>query len=163
VSRIVGIDPGINGCGIAILKDGTLWDARYAESVLNPAFPTHSRVVATAMAAWEHVALARDTHVVVERPQIYPDRPVPSEDVLVLMAVVGALGAMAEEHCIPWSWVLPREWKKQVPKEIKLRRIENALTTVERARIQEDRKTRRHNVLDAIGIAKWFHSNRDSL
>lgn len=49
----------------------------------------------------------------------------------------------------------PHEWKKSVPKEIHHPRILAELSSEERARIPKLPKSKLHNCLDAIGLAKW--------
>jgi len=58
--------------------------------------------------------------------------------------------------------VKPREWKGQVPKDVHHARLVKTLTPDEMAMVERAAPpSLRHNVLDAIGIGKyWFQSRR---
>jgi hypothetical protein len=161
---ILGIDPGLWGCGCALLLDGVLVDAFY---VANPAATTTDREDAVLFAKMTEAirreagqaafGLDRIEQVVIERPQVYTGRNVPSEDLMVLGVLTGALAqSWVQAGAKEISLVVPRRWKKQVPKEIKLKRIIQALSDEEQSRIREKRSTFLHNVIDAVGLAKWY-------
>lgn len=99
-----------------------------------------------------------------ELPRIYPmgkSRARPN-DLIKLAATAGRLTA-------PWPedkliWVPPHDWKGQVPQDILEERIWEALSLVERQRLNEVvslyAKGKRHNILDAVGIGLYVLKRR---
>ena len=92
------------------------------------------------------------THGVTEYQQIYPGTKRPNDIVKLAFAAGLYVGCFE----IPFTRVLPREWKGQVPKDVMIKRIHGRLTDDERRRIPELATYRRHDVLDAIGIGLWY-------
>jgi hypothetical protein len=107
--------------------------------------------------------------VVVERPQIYPRSKGDPNDLITLAIQVGryserflARGCAVEE-------ILPHTWKGTVDPDILCRRVWASLTAAEQALLGQVleplARTRfsaatltdgkRHNVIDAVGLAKW--------
>lgn len=84
--------------------------------------------------------------VVIEHPFIYPRSPVPPNDIVTLAYRAGLLAAKYSNV----RTVYPVTWKGSVPKGVMTRRILAGLTPSERTIAGAD-----HNVIDAIGIAKW--------
>lgn len=98
--------------------------------------------------------------VIIERPQIYPNQPVPPNDLITLAIMVGRYAALAEEADHEVKTVLPHEWKGNLPKEISHARTLKALRAEELAVVQQAdqsvAKGKRHNMLDAVGIGVYF-------
>ncbi len=106
--------------------------------------------------------------VIIERPQIYPRSKGNPNDLITLAIQVGryterlALRGCAVEH------VLPHTWKGSLDPDICCRRIYASLTPddllvlnpklapLARKSLADDITAgTRHNVIDAVGIAKW--------
>lgn len=111
----------------------------------------------------EVVALLRhydpDT-IVLEVPQVYQmtGKGDPN-DLIHLAGIVGGIAAIANR---PTVTLRPREWKKQVKKEVMLARIENRLSPDERKCINRGMPANlRHNVIDAIGIGLYVCGRLD--
>lgn len=154
---IIAIDPGRKDLAWAILtNDGELFDCGLSA---NP--KGHYKDAE----AWRAGALAlykdlSDYHkgfdvLVLEVPQVYQPSPVPPDDLLQLVGMLGAL-------CTVLSWretkaYRPREWKGQVPKRVSHARIHKRLTVEETSTLNacllDIAEGLRHNVLDAVGIA----------
>lgn len=101
--------------------------------------------------------------VICECPQIYPDelyQPKKVSDIIKLACKVGRVQQFYETHGNLVETVLPRDWKKQVPKDIHQKRIEASLSSYEHAlacaHLSPVNLSVRHNVWDAIGLGVWF-------
>ena len=96
--------------------------------------------------------------VVCELPQVYPHSKVDPNDLVRLAVRVGELKALAEHMGATVTLVLPRQWKGSVPKTIHGRRIQGQLSPWERGIYSAVpcAASKRHNVLDAIGLGIWF-------
>lgn len=157
---VVGIDPGINGLGVAIIDDGKLVRALYipAEKICKyqylgtlPGF--------TKFLSWLQYA----DRLVIEIPQVY--RPQfqkgRQSDLIHLAYAAGAIAAAATlclKSIIP---VEPRIWKGQVKKEVMQARLIKELSATELAKVElPSAKSLHHNVWDGIGLAKWGVSCR---
>lgn len=122
---ILGIDPG-NNPGWALVAEG---DGTLLECGAKN-FPPDSKFL----------------RVFIEHPYIYPRSPVPPNDIVVLAYRAGLLASKYRDV----TTVLPVTWKGSVPKGVMTRRILAGLTPSELSIAGSD-----HNVIDAIGIAKW--------
>jgi hypothetical protein len=163
----LAIDPGIVGCGCAILgEDSELIEAFFVKNPNTTAETSREEgtlftdlTEAIRLRVSEVTALCPE-RVVIERPQVYVTHAAPPEDVMVVGVLVGALLQLwMTQGAREVSLVVPRRWKRQVPKKIMLQRIEQRLSDEERTRIKESRSTFRHNVLDAVGLGKWYAGN----
>lgn len=113
------------------------------------------RAMARAVHAWAPSSLER---VVVELPQIYPrghhlspKAGTDPNDLLHLAAVVGALGAIFSSVS-DVVFVLPFEWKGQVPKKIHHERALSKLSPNELLLVPKLPASKLHNVLDGIAL-----------
>lgn len=98
----------------------------------------------------------------VEKPQVYPQSPVPPNDLITLAMKAGRYVGAFEGATAPPSLlletitVLPHEWKGNIPKDICEARIRRALTIPElhvaTSAELEVPKSLRNNMWDAIGI-----------
>jgi len=71
-----------------------------------------------------------------------------------------ATALLAQHQQAEVFFVLPYEWKKQVPKSISSRRSEDALSEDERERVAlPSAKGLAHNVWDAVGIGLYWVRN----
>lgn len=156
-SRLLSIDPGLRGCGVAYFYEGVLKHALY---VANPVISGRGYFAHAAMASAVHEKFhPADMHivkVVIEHPTIYPGSAQQKGDPndLIDVACVGsALGAYYKDCGL--ETVFPMEWKGQTPKEIMNERCRLALSDDERKRIDECSAHLRHNVMDGIGIGLY--------
>ena len=127
---ILGIDPGANP-GWALVEESSGELVSCGAKDFPPDGPT--------------------LRVFIEHPYIYPRSPVPPNDIVVLAYRAGLLASKYKDV----TTVLPVTWKGSVSKSVMTRRILAALTPSERTIAGAD-----HNVIDAIGIAKWSWRNK---
>lgn len=109
--------------------------------------------------------------VLVERPQVYQGRASKGDpnDLITLAIQVGRYTERYERTGCVVEHVLPHDWKGSLRPDVCLRRIYDSLPMPERALLDDvirplARKPlsadaldegKRHNVVDAVGIAKW--------
>ena len=174
----IGIDPGKNNTGIAILKDGLLLKAALAlvpkEKGYDPTPVNIGRLATLATNVAYHIGdgllladlwgVSAITNITFEWPQVYAGAAGHKEDPNDLLPLAGLDGAVCAllKASAPLAddrihTVNPRTWKGQVPKEIMLKRIVDHLTPDEQAVLDHVQcpPALKHNVIDAIGIAKW--------
>jgi hypothetical protein len=151
IHHILGVDPDTRALGWGACRGDELVAAGLVRAggleqmmrriVLRDIFGEHSTV----------------NVLVVERAEVYkggaPDPNKLGQLLLVAGAVVGAVGHVRVR--LPF----PKEWKRQVPKEIHHRRLLEGLTVREHrvldAALGGVPLSLRHNVLDGVGLAKW--------
>jgi hypothetical protein len=93
----------------------------------------------------------------IEKPQIYPSQPVPPNDIITLAITAGCIAGHAESNGHKVEFVLPHTWKGNLPKEVSHKRILGKLSSTERLLVDglKVAPSKKHNVLDAIGIGLW--------
>ena len=159
MTHLVSLDPGLRGCGLAYWhEDGRLLAALYLRNPVKKG---------DGPAAWMGYEAAISmkpgpTHFISEVPQVYrvgaskgdPD------DLIQLAGVVGVFSALFT--ATTYLGVKPREWKGQVPKDVHHARLVKTLTPKELAMVKAAAPpSLRHNVLDAVGIGRyWFDLQR---
>ena len=136
---LLAIDPGADA-GWALLGDDKLLAAGLNEGALREA----------------------PTRAVIERPMIYPGgrqkaRPA---DVIKLAVRAGEWGGrISERFGIEPEYVEPHTWKGTVPKEIHQARIWAKLDASERTVLDKAGSgiapSKRHNIVDAVGLALY--------
>jgi hypothetical protein len=138
----LAIDPGIDTGWAIIDTTGTL-----VACGLGQDFPTRSCRVA-----------------LIEKPQVY--RAVSSKgnpnDLITLAILVGRYAERLTLAGVCVDLVTPASWKGQIPKDVHHARVVSGLSAAEvaildRGAIRPRAKTRDHNVLDAVALAKWGH------
>lgn len=146
---ILAIDPGTRELGWCIAFDGEVQDAGLLKA---PGFFDMACAI-------KEKFLGLSVHtLIIEVPQFYApgqsraDYNKLAKVTLVAGAVVGVV--QAERLALP----RPRRWKGTVPKKIHNQRVLASLTDAERARLNEH-ATSNHNIIDAIGVAKWQLKN----
>lgn len=145
---LLAVDPGKKACGVAYFEDGVLVRCGLPRGV--GAYET-----ALAVASWHGPAAVSD--LVVEGQQVYGGRiRADPNDLLPLAQVVGAVFARVPH--LNRANPLPRQWKGSVAKDVFTARIRAALTDPEAELLSslELPKSTEHNVLDAIGLGKWW-------
>jgi hypothetical protein len=105
-------------------------------------------------------ALPTASRVVVERPRIYPGgRTKNPNDVLSVAINAGEWAGRYQARGFKTEYVEPQRWKGSVPKEIHHPRIFAKLLPSEQVVVADAGKgiapSKRHNMLDAIGIGLW--------
>lgn len=145
---ILAIDPGVS-TGWALLDEaGSLLDCG-----LGDPRPCRNRCV---------------SRVVIERPQIYRGRASKGDpnDLITLAILVGRYTEAFSERIV--EHILPHDWKGSVDADVLCRRVVASLSNEERTLLfrvleplarkpcsQDVSAGLRHNVIDAVGIAKW--------
>lgn len=96
---------------------------------------------------------------VIEKPQVYPNHPVPPNDLITLAIQVGRYAELSWINGRGVGLVLPHEWKGNLPKDVCHARILQKLSPSELEVIAKAReiisKSYQHNMLDAIGIGLY--------
>ncbi len=149
--RLICVDPGLRGCGVAEFEG---YDLKRAAYVKNPVetgrgYAAH-QAMGTAVGLWR----GSPTKALIEHPRIYPSAAQQKGDLNDLLDVV-AVGAAIAAYIPNVVTVFPADWKGNVPKDAMTERIRRAITDEERARIEKCPANLMHNVLDAIGIGLW--------
>lgn len=160
---LVAIDPGFGGTGLAAFSDnGQL----LAVKLLVPP-GTHTDFGSRLRAAAEMIPDVKGADVVIEFPQTYEGRSSKgdTDDLLKLASLIGAYMTAPGLRSSRVSFVLPSEWKANVPKDIHHPRILGALNQKELAVLNGARQSVSeslfHNVLDAVGLGQWRYQNRN--
>lgn len=165
---LLSIDPGLNRVGWALWEDAKLLAAGLARAPTKAkALTTLSRVRVVTQAVVDAVKEATGGTspdvVLVEFPQIYRvgvSRADPSD--LVSIALVAAAVAASYPLAV-WDGVKPRGWKGTLDGYLMASRIDKSLTPSERAVVGKCPASLRHNVLDAIGLGRWWWSKYAAL
>lgn len=136
---ILGIDPGLD-TGWAILDDGG--------QLFSCGLGMPPRVIKKCV-------------VFIERPKIYPARSMKGDpnDIVTLAIQVGRYSERYEVMACDVRHVYPRDWKGTVDGDVMVNRIISRLDASESqvllSALEEIRaKSKHHNVVDAIGLAK---------
>jgi len=146
----VSVDPGKKEAGIAAWENGELACAFLArgEDWDSTAFSAYGMLLERFP---REVLLGAE--LILERPQIYQQKYLKGDpNDLIPLALMG--GAFAG-YLFSFSPVLyyPREWKKQVPKDVMTERIKRRLSKDEHRRVELPRaKSLHHNIWDGVGI-----------
>lgn len=158
MSRLLSVDPGIRGCGVALFVDDLLGKAEYVRNTC----PKGNRAAeAESMAANIYYYAYKDliNDLAVEWPRIYASRireGSSKEDPNDLLALAGVVSAVAGKLNVWSTSYCPSEWKGQLTKEACHERIKSRLTPIELAILEDASKaagkTYAHNVWDAVGI-----------
>lgn len=170
---IIALDPGLNGCGLAVgdLPDcgADLRRAWYAASAAKgtPAQRGIATGIYAAAAALATVVFYRTRKIVVavEMMQVYPrGKKVNPKWLLALAACAGAFAASIEAHCdlsatqFELLTPQPREWKGTLNGDQMIERIKRELLRSKELHLCEmpsATKTLGHNVYDAAGLYLW--------
>lgn len=148
--RLLAVDPGKKGAGVAYFEGEVL--KRCAFVVGDGPF-----AVALAVSVWSGVPV---DDLVVEGQQVYGGFTAQDpNDLLPLAQVVGGVFARVRHH--NRHNPLPRQWKGSVAKAIFTERLRSNLTDHEAALLSGLGLPKRteHNVLDAIGLGKWWFAS----
>jgi hypothetical protein len=167
MSRLLAVDPGIRGCGVALFEGRTLCLAKYVENPIRRGDDLEAQL------AMAHAVWALSDHrtpvdlVVVEWPQVYQGSKQKGDprDLLTLAGVDAAICCMV--LAVARTRYLPAEWKGQVPGDLMCCRVVGCeamackkhapvlpgkLSSTELLCCQHQPQGKFHNVADAIGI-----------
>jgi len=154
--RLISIDPGSDGCGVALWStdDQTLIRAGYIKTEDQHLGLLGGRVITTLRDEWEENNTHVSAHAVVELPKIYDRRTSKADpaDLIKLATVSGAMAALFRSY----EFVVPRDWKGQMPKEVVQSRLHRDMPADAFMRMEPCPKGVRHNVYDAMGIGLWW-------
>ena len=156
--KILGIDPSLNACGVAIVNDGKLaaWDTLNSSKMKN--------IFDTKLAEYANKAscIFSQIKVIVKKEKIdliclevpehfgvsgYMARE--SGSIFKLTFLCGMLCSLPDIRVFP-----PRIWKGQIPKEVMRNRFIKKFPDL-------DIKNLDHNILDAMGIALYGYETYD--
>lgn len=145
--RILAVDPGINGAGVAIFSGALLERAQYvrmADNIRKADILERARTLAGVV---REVAGFIEL-LVLEWPQVYTTGKIDRNDLLGLAAVDGAITAL---FGCPVKTVKPHEWKGGIDGDVMVERIKSRLSGEERSRVVLA-GCLSHNIYDAIGV-----------
>jgi len=100
---------------------------------------------------------------VIEIPRAYPlgKGKGDPQDLIKLAILAGDLRGFYRRHGLHTELVEPRRWKGTVPKDIHGERVLGALAPDEAAILPTLPKSKRHNMVDAIGLGLWWLEKED--
>ncbi len=135
---LLSIDPGIDTAWAMWRVDGSLHSCELSDK-------WHTYMV---------------TRAIIECPQVYPGTPAKqANDLITLAVMVGRYQAHFMERSIPVTLVPPHKWKGATPKDIHNARVLGRLTDAERTVYHKASMSlpasKRHNVIDSIGIGLY--------
>ncbi len=154
--KLIAFDCGLAyvGCSLFDYNRKELLNCYYIDT------PIDSREAAEQTADLVHrvhailAAYLENALIVVEYPEQYAINPTPRAPVQGLACTGGGLVSALKRESNRVKFLLPKEWKGQVPKDIMLDRIVNRLQPSERTLLEAQKfiKSKKHNVIDAIGL-----------
>lgn len=152
IENLVAIDPGKKWNAYARFRGGVLLAVEYKEVFREP--------IVSLQLPW--VGGGGNLIVVVEKPQVYPGGRTQRPNDLIDVAIGAGIGVghfLNATADVAVEQITPRTWKGTVPKEVMERRILSRLTDSENDVILQYSatlpKSKRHNVVDAVGIGLW--------
>lgn len=143
MSRVIAVDPGKNGCGVAVFDQKRLTFAQY--------------LATRSVADFVHKsATGQSTLIRIEFPRIYAAAKQKGDqnDLLHVARAAGHAEAGAVRAGAAYALVEPREWKGTIAGDTFIEeRIKPAIEVGETSRISfPSAESLHHNVYDAIGI-----------
>ena len=146
---LYAIDPGVQGCGMALFVDGELVQAGYGQAPF---------------ALLDDIPKGCSLQVILEKPQVYRALKGDPND-LIDVAVAGGemLGRVLQTtkaETTTVEKVLPAAWKRQLPKDVMKARTLALLTNEENASFIRHKTllplpSLMHNVWDAVALGLW--------
>lgn len=151
--RLIAIDPGLNGCGLAMFDDLLVY-ATYVKETEGLTHPNNKLLnMQTRINDMIGGVCGFNYQVVCELPQVYTQGKLKGDpnDLINLALIVGGIHANYKTQLVK-----PREWKGQMPKEVCNQRVLSKLSPEEKEVIDKKiPKSLLHNTLDAVGIGLW--------
>ncbi len=165
----IGIDPGVRACGVAAVDgDGELIGALWARTTTKKALA--ATVVEAAVAGARRFLTTRNYDgsgvVGIEMPRTYGGsaRRGDTNDLLELSVVVGGLVQATPIHLFAHPVRVDVDtWKRNIDSAVLEARLlghqwgDSLLSAKEQMRIEWPAKSYRHNVVDAIALARWLY------
>lgn len=154
---LITVDPGVQGCGLALFDNKRLDFAAYIKKTngqvaYNVADEINS-LIKIDISAHDIVEL------VIEIPQIYDSahQKGDQKDLVDLAVISGAIAGACRNSVTNMLFVRPAEWKGQTPKHITEIRARACLSSAEKrcTVLAAKAKTKAHNVWDAIALGLW--------
>lgn len=166
----IGIDCGVKYIGISLFEDVSLTVKELLKCEFikssNEHHETQSKIVLGIIDSLKKSNILCDIRsddkvcVLIEYPEQYQYSPVPRNNVQDLAFTAGALGLFFEMTFknVRVDLILPKDWKRQVPKDIFLNRILSRLSENELKILNEKNyaKSIKHNVIDSIGLGLYL-------
>lgn len=168
MTRMLSVDPGVDGCGVAAWEAGLLVRAEYVRAKLG--VDVEHSMLDWELAAWcvwrDHATDGNVKELVLEHPQVYAKRLNTDPADLITLALLG--GAVAglfrvENPALRVVTYLPAEHKGQVPKPKKstdpyiiAERAKKRLSPAELERVESCAPSLAHNVWDAIWLGLHY-------
>lgn len=153
MTHVLAIDPGLRATGYAFFRGGNLASCGLIRCKL-----TERADIAAAIGRELALQFLRPLDaIIIEVPQVYQSRLMKGDpNDLVSIALVA--GAALQVPAKVRRAVSPHQWKGNTPKDVTCRRLLMALNEQERDILADAAvpSSLRHNILDAIGIGKWF-------
>lgn len=154
------IDPGLRGCGVALFHGREVLVADYVKGDLEESHYFAHSILASRVRFWAetHAGAYKEcfSHIIIEHPRIYPGVSEKNpNDLLDVVAVGAACGALLQEIGPFPTTVFPSEWKGTVKKSVMTERIKKALSPEELKRCRFTNKSDDSDMLDAVGIGLW--------
>mgnify|MGYP003420562579 CR=1 FL=1 len=147
--RLVSIDPGLTGTGVAIWNNGELV---LAQVIAVTKYTDHIFRIRKIVEGVERYT--RDASLIIEQPQTYRGRAAKGDanDLIKLANLVGALSTLSPLVEI----ALPSTWKGQAPAEVVEARGRAALTFEELQHVDLScSKKHQTDVWHAVGLGLW--------
>jgi hypothetical protein len=159
VKRFVAVDPGYGasgGTGLAYFEDGELaaaWLARGRDActVANDAW----RILTEALPVDVLAGLGVVAEVPVVRRRGARERAAALSGTLIQLALVSGMIAGRAAPGTQVQFVIPEDWKGQLPKDVCVRRVKEVLSGEELDRMDLPSRALQHNVFDAAGVGLW--------
>lgn len=144
--QLVAVDPGKHLCGFAVFcSEGKLQHCGLLDLGGMRTFFIEGR--------------RHSSDVVIEKPQVYPGRKLRGDpnDLIDVALSAGCIAEMARAYGNVVEFVLPRRWKGTRPKDVDNELTFSQMLPHEKVMLVRGcpLKSKRHNVLDAIGIGMW--------
>lgn len=145
--KLLAIDPGIRGCGVAYFLGQDLIEASY---VKNPILKGDDPEAIRKMAYRINTHLV--SHLALEIPRVYQGSKQKGDpnDLLPLAAICCSVAALCPNASVKGYY--PRDWKGTVDPDVMIQRIQGRLSGREATNVISVGKTKDHNIWDAIGI-----------
>ena len=159
--RVVAIDPGKRALGWSVWLYGQLAGCGLArvDTTVRDLGEIAGQMV-------DQVPGGADL-AVVERMVQYPSQgrrdsqrvqDAKANDLLDLQAIGAFLAGQLARKAM---WITAPEWKGQTPKSVTARRVQTALSEIERVTMDQDQTmvppSLRHNVVDGVALGLWAH------